>query len=29
MMRAEFGALVAADTQKWAKAIKVANIKVA
>jgi hypothetical protein len=28
MMPAEFGALIAADTQKWAKVIKVANIKV-
>jgi tripartite-type tricarboxylate transporter receptor subunit TctC len=28
MVPAEFGALIAADTQKWAKVIKVANIKV-
>jgi tripartite-type tricarboxylate transporter receptor subunit TctC len=28
MMPAEFGALIAADTQKWAKVIKVANVKV-
>jgi hypothetical protein len=28
MMPAEFGALIAADTQKWAIVIKVANIKV-
>jgi hypothetical protein len=28
MMPAEFGALIAADTQKWAKVIKVTNIKV-
>jgi hypothetical protein len=28
MMPAEFGGLIAADTQKWAKVIKVANIKV-
>jgi hypothetical protein len=27
-MPAEFGALIAADTQKWAKVIKVANVKI-